>query len=345
MKLIPFLAAAGVSLLAAATPLAVSASTVVPDHVVIVIFENHSYADIIGNPAAPNFNALATAGANIVAAARDPAAVTSGSHAVRHPSQPNYLELYSGSNQGVIQDGRPGTSAEPFSVPPPWNTPNLGAALRNAGFSFAIYSESLPSVGFDGDAATTVPGQNQYERKHNPAANWVNDANPTGNYLASSVNQPFSTFQAIGASAGSFAGLPTVSIVVPNEQNDMHDGTIAQADAWLKTNILDTYLAWANTHHSLLIVTFDEDGNNTVTNQIPTIFAGPMVKAGNYTETNLNRANPYLASPTELGIQTPTYTAMNHFNVLSTLESFYRLAPIGGSVNRPPVSDVFLATP
>ena len=345
MKSISSLVAAGVSLLATAATHTVSASTVVPDHVVIVVFENHTYADIIGNPAAPNFTALAAAGANIVAAALDPTAIASGSHAVRHPSQPNYLELYSGNNQGVIQDGRPGTSAEPFSVPPPWNTPNLGAALRNAGFSFATYSESLPSVGFDGDAATTVPGQNQYQRKHNPAANWENDANPTGNYLPSSVNQPFSAFQAIGSSAGSFAGLPTVSLVVPNEQNDMHDGTIAQADAWLKTNILDPYLAWANTHHSLRIVTFDEDGNNTVTNQIPTIFAGPMVKAGNNTEANLNRANPYLGSPTEPGIQTPTYTAMNHFNVLSTIEDFYHIAPIGGSVNRPPVSDVFLASP
>jgi phosphatidylinositol-3-phosphatase len=332
------------SLFAAATP-TVSAGPLVPDHIVIVVFENHSYADIIGNPSAPNFTALAAAGANIVAAPLDPAAITSGSHAVRHPSQPNYLELYSGSSQGVIQDGRPGTSAEPFSSPPPWNTPNLGAALRNAGFSFATYSESLPSVGFDGDAATTVPGQNQYQRKHNPAANWVNDANPTGNYLPSSVNQPFSTFQTIGASAGGFAGLPTVSLVVPNEQDDMHDGTIGQADAWLKTNILDPYLTWANAHNSLLIVTFDEDGNNTPTNQIPTIFAGPMVKPGNYTEAQLNLANPYLVSPTEPGVQTPTFTAMNHFNVLSTLEDFYVLAHLGGSINRPPVTDIFLAAP
>jgi len=338
MKLQSFLTAAS---LASVTLLAPTLTAVVPDHIVIVIFENHTYSDIIGNPAAPNFTALAAAGANIVAASLDPAATTTGSHAVRHPSQPNYLELYSGDNQGVIQDGRPGTTDEPFTVPPPWNTPNLGALLRNAGHTFATYSESLPSVGFDGDAATTVPGQNQYERKHNPAANWVNDANPTGNYLPSSVNQPFSTFQAIGASTGSFAGLPTVSLVVPNEQDDMHDGSIAHADAWLKANILDTYFAWAKGHHSLLIVTFDEDGNNTPTNQIPTIFAGPMIRRGRYTESNLNASNPYLGLPGDPGIVTPTGTAMNHFNVLSTIEDFYGLAHIGGSIGRPAVSDVF----
>src|SRR2546423_6664013 len=122
------------------------------DHIVVVIEENHSFGDVIGSSAAPNINALAASGANIVNAANDPQGNISGSHAVRHPSQPNYLELYSGSNQGVLTDSHPGTSSEPLSSPPPFNTPNLGAELRNAGFSFATYSENLPSVGFDGDS-------------------------------------------------------------------------------------------------------------------------------------------------------------------------------------------------
>src|SRR3954453_6651152 len=143
-----------------------------PDHVVIVILENKSFGQIIGNPAAPNINALAAEGASIVNAASDPNALTSGSHALRHPSQPNYLELFSGNHQGVLADGRPGTSAEPLSAPLPFNTPNLAASLIAAGYTFATYSEGLPSVGFNGDTASDLPGQNQYERKHNPAANW-----------------------------------------------------------------------------------------------------------------------------------------------------------------------------
>jgi hypothetical protein len=101
--------------------------------VVVVIFENHSYAQIIGNPQAPNFNALGAHGANFLPAPNDPTGVMSGSHAVRHPSQPNYLEFYSGNNQGTIQDGRPGTQDEPFTTALPFTTPNLGAALRSAG--------------------------------------------------------------------------------------------------------------------------------------------------------------------------------------------------------------------
>jgi hypothetical protein len=304
------------------------------DHIVVVIEENHSFGDIIGNSAAPNINALAATGANIVNASNDPQGNMTGSHAVRHPSQPNYLELYSGSSQGTIQDGHPGSSTEPFSSPPPFTTPNLGAALRNGGFSFATYSQTLPSVGFDGDSF------GEYMRKHNPVTNWMNDTSPTANQLPSTVNQPFTTFQNIVNSPGGFANLPTVAFVVPDQTYDMHDGTIQQADDWLKANIIDTYLPWAITHNSLLIVIWDEDGDNTATNQIPTIFAGAKVKPGNYTETNLNANNPDVAT-TDPGIQTPTGTAMDHFNVLSTIEEVYGLAHIGGSLNRLPVSDIF----
>src|SRR5436309_5334248 len=143
-----------------------------PDHVVVVIMENKSFGQIIGNPAAPNINALAAEGASIVNAASDPNALTSGSHALRHPSQANYLELFSGNNQGVLSDGRPGTSSEPASAALPFNTPNLAAWLIAAGLSFATYSEDLPSVGFDGDSYSTDPTKTQYQRKHNPVANW-----------------------------------------------------------------------------------------------------------------------------------------------------------------------------
>jgi hypothetical protein len=58
-----------------------------PDHVVFVIFENTSAGSIIGNPSAPYFNQLASTGANFT-----------NYFAIEHPSQPNYLDLFSGSN-------------------------------------------------------------------------------------------------------------------------------------------------------------------------------------------------------------------------------------------------------
>ncbi|RPH78538.1 MAG: acid phosphatase, partial [Nitrospiraceae bacterium] len=51
-----------------------------PDHIVIVIEENHSYSQIIDSPDAPYINKLAAQGA-----------VFTQSFGVTYPSQPNYL--------------------------------------------------------------------------------------------------------------------------------------------------------------------------------------------------------------------------------------------------------------
>src|SRR5262245_37258153 len=79
-----------------------------PDHVVIAIEENRAYSQIIGSSAAPYINSLATQGA-----------LMTNSFAIEHPSEPNYLDLFSGSNQGVTDDSCPHT----------FSTPNLGGEL------------------------------------------------------------------------------------------------------------------------------------------------------------------------------------------------------------------------
>ncbi len=260
-----------------------------PDHVVMVIEENHSYQEIIGSASAPYINSLAD-GPN--------AALFTKSYAVEHPSQPNYLDLFSGSNQGVTSDNVPANL--------PFTTANLGAELIAQGYSFGGYSESMPSVGFQGSSYTTVPGQNQYVSKHNP---WVDWQNATSNAVPASDNMPLTSFPA------NFSALPTFSIIVPNEQDDMHDGTISEGDTWLKNN-LASYVQWAQTHNSLLIVTFDED-DSSETNQIPTLLVGPMVKQGQYNEQ------------------------INHYNVLRTLEDMYGLPYAGNSATAATISDVW----
>ena len=139
--------AVAIAVLAAAAIPTDAAALPTPDHVVVVILENHSYGQIVGSADAPFINQLAAQGANFTNdPTLDPGALRSGSHATDHPSQPNYLELYSGSTQGTVQDGYPGSSSEPFSSAPPFTTPNLGAALFSAGYTFGSYSESLPAV-------------------------------------------------------------------------------------------------------------------------------------------------------------------------------------------------------
>lgn len=251
-----------------------------PDHVVVVIEENHSFSSIIGSSSAPYINALATSGATFT-----------NSFAISHPSEPNYLALFSGSTQGITDDSCPNT----------FSGPDLGGNLIRAHLSFGGYSESLPSVGYIG---CQFPGSGAlYARKHNP---WVNFTD-----VPPSDNLPLTSFPT------RYDALPTISMVVPNLQNDMHDGSIQQGDAWLQQNI-SGYVQWAKTHNSLLIVIWDEDDGGAA-NQIPTIIVGPMVKIGQYTQT------------------------ITHYNILRTLEDMYRLPYANDSATVSPISNCWRA--
>lgn len=221
-----------------------------PNHVVFVIEENHSRSEIIGNSNAPYINRLAHEGTHF-----------SHSYAVEHPSQPNYLDLFSGTNHGVTSDSCPHT----------FSAPNLASELIAKHLSFGGYSEDLPSIGYTGcnNAPWWRPWGATYARKHSP---WVNFTN-----VPASDNMPFQRFPT------DFTKLPTVSFVIPNLKHDMHSGSVKAADTWLHKNI-GPYVKWAKTHNSLLILTWDEN-DNTKGNHITTIFAGPMIRQGTYSKS------------------------------------------------------------
>jgi phosphatidylinositol-3-phosphatase len=264
------------------------------DHVVVVIEENRSYDDILG-PGSPAafIQELAAAGASFTRA-----------YAITHPSEPNYLALFSGSTHGVRTD------LVPAGIP--FTGPNLAAELAARGLTFAGYSQSLPYAGFDGTHYSTVPRENQYMRKHNPWCNWQSP-HPGPNQLSPQVNLPFEHRFPTGADDG-FARLPTVAFVVPDEQCDMHDGTVAAADDWLRRN-LGAYARWAPAHRSLLILTWDED-RGTPLNRIPTIFFGARVRPGEYAER------------------------VDHYRVLRTIEDLFGLDHAGAGAIAP-LTDIF----
>lgn len=217
-----------------------SPSGLPPAHTVIVVLENHAYGEIIGSPQAPFLNALAHQGALFTA-----------SYAQTHPSQPNYLALFSGSTQGVTGD----------SCPQRFSAPNLASELIAAGLSFAGYAEGLPATG------SPVCAAGRYARRHVPWADFSN--------VPASASRPFSRFP-----RGHYTRLPTVSFVIPDVCHDMHSCPVSSGDHWLQAD-LGGYARWAMTHDSLLIVTFDEN-DGSAGNRIPTIFAGQVVRPGPY---------------------------------------------------------------
>jgi phosphatidylinositol-3-phosphatase len=231
-----------------------------PDHVVVVVMENHSFSEIIDSSEAPFIADLAKQGA-----------IFTHSFAVAHPSQPNYFALFSGSTHGI-------TDNNVYAL----HAPTLAGALRTAGKSFVGYVEQGSP------------------RKHRP---WQTFADAQG------VEQNLAAFPS------DFTKLPTISFVIPNNDHDMHDGSIEQGDAWLKRH-LGPYAEWCATHNDLFILTFDED-NGRENNQILTLLVGGSVKPGQYDER------------------------VTHYRLLRTLEAMHGVSPLGHRTAETPITYVW----
>lgn len=248
-----------------------------PDHVVVVIEENRSFANVMHKRNSASYiHALAKRGV-----------LFTQSYGITHPSQPNYLALFSGATHGILSN----------SCPHRLDSDNLATRLLDSGLSFVSFSESLPQIG------DKVCKSGAYQRKHNPMVNWQDTR------LPANMNQRFSDFPQ------DFSKLPTVAFVIPDQDNDMHDGSFAQADTWLETHI-KPYVEWAMQNNSLLILTWDE-GSYTGDNRIATILIGPMLQAGSSEQV------------------------INHYNVLRTLLEFYNLPALGESREAAAISGVW----
>jgi hypothetical protein len=246
-----------------------------PDHVVIVMLENKRYDAVVGNSKTPWITALARHSANML-----------DFRAETHPSQPNYLALFSGSTQGVTDNACPHDVGA---------RPNLGRQLIDAGHTFTGYSEDLPHAGFEGCS------YRKYVRRHNP---WVNFSN-----IPSRSNLPYASFPS------DFRRLPTVAFVTPNLCHDMHDCPKAYGDEWLRKQFTP-YIAWAKTHNSLFVLSFDED-NRTGGNRIATIVAGAGVRPGQYRDRD------------------------DHYDLLHTLQTMYGLPHTGIARHRNGLPDIW----
>ncbi|HEY3858714.1 MAG TPA: alkaline phosphatase family protein [Gammaproteobacteria bacterium] len=255
---------------------AVAAKLPRAQHVVLVIEENRSLVNMHGAAEVPYLNQLAGEGA-----------LLTNYYAIMHPSEPNYVALFSGDTQGVKDD----------SCPHAYQKPNLADALAAKKVSFAIYSENLPSVGFAGCGSD----DKLYRRKHNPVPDFTT--------VPADDNRPFSDFPS------DYSKLPAVSFVVPNMMDDMHDGTPAQADAWLKDK-LEGYKQWAMQNHSLLIITFDED-DGADNNRVMTIVLGQDVKPGKYDQK------------------------LNHYDLLRMLTDMYGAAPVAAAAQAKGIGDIW----
>ncbi|MBV8445899.1 MAG: hypothetical protein JOZ92_08300 [Candidatus Dormibacteraeota bacterium] len=204
-------------------PLPAGASST-PAHVLVIVEENRSAGEVLGSAQAPYLTSLA----NTYGLAQN-------AYGQSHPSLPNYLELISGSTQGVSDDG----TGYVFSAP------TLAGQLSAAGIGWRAYMEGVPSACYHG-----VSG-NGYAKKHDPFM-----------YFAQILDNPAQCdnvvpYAQLSTDLGDGTAPPFLWIT-PNLCDDGHDCSTATMDAWLGAQLPVVLRSSWFADHGVVIITWDE---------------------------------------------------------------------------------------
>lgn len=244
----------------ASAQVTVNVTAMVPEHkhVALIVEENHSYSQVIGNSGMPFLNQLAQQGA-----------LATGYYANIHGSLRDYFELTAGQFLVSSGDYNGYITAD-----------NIAAHLIDKGKTWKSYAEALPYAGYTG--YNVYP----YEKDHNPFAYFTDlayDPSQAANIV------PFSQL----AADMQQDNLPNLIYIAPDAQHDAHDcptkasctdqDKLAAADQWLKTNVEPLLENDDFKNNGLLLITFDESvtgDNENGGGHVILIAVGPKVRSG-----------------------------------------------------------------
>ncbi len=249
-------------------------------HVYVILMENHEYSSIVGASSAPYINSLIAK-----------YGLATSYDATNHPSEPNYIALTSGGTQGVTDDGVHNLKAN-----------NIFQQVAASGRTWHAYEQGYPGNCFTGASSGAVvdgPGlSGSYVRKHNPAMSYTGiSGNP-----ASCAN--ITNLASFDPAAANF------EFITPNLMNDMHDGSIAQGDAFLRAFVpaITTSAAFAN---SVVFITWDEGSSG--------------VGGGGHVAT--------IAITSNMTAGFKDTTAASHYSMLRTIEQAWGLPLLGSAAS------------
>lgn len=249
------------------------------------------------------------------------------------PSQPNYIAMTSGGTQNIHDNANHDIDAD-----------HIGAALNDAGVTWKIYAEDLPSPNYTSSTCfkgASYPSYNGYQRKHEPFISYKN------------VQNDFEQCKKI-VNANTFytdldTNLASVSFYIPNQINDGHNGSLQEriinANAFL-SKMLGTDpktgepLANADkapfkrfmSNGGLLVIAFDEPSvTGNPDNSMYMLLAGKMIKSGAYPDhqgKNAPRCYPDVSQqtiyPKDLNGDYAPFNC-NHYNLIKLIESNWNL--------------------
>lgn len=206
------------------------------DHLFLIVLENRSYRQVIGNPNMPELNRLAKR-----------YGLAADAHGVAHPSLPNYVALISGGTWGSHSDD----ASQRF------DHPTIAGQLEAKGLSWKAYMQGLPSPGFKGQVAGK--GAPLYAKKHDPFLLFPR--------IADDPARAAHVVPLVQLGSDLETGhVPSFAFIVPDQCHDMH-GTAAcgggpaldrAGDAFVKTWVDDIMASSAWTGNAAIVITFDE---------------------------------------------------------------------------------------
>jgi hypothetical protein len=194
--------------------------------------------------------------------------------AISHPSLPNYIALTSGSDQGISDDSDPSSHR--------LNVPSIFSQLP--GGASRSLEQGMPSNCATGDSGG-------YAVRHNPETYYTNLGRECSRY-----NVPFGAKPDLSA---------RFTFVTPNLINDMHDGSIADGDRFLKSYV-PALMATRQyrSRNTVIFIVWDEN-EGTSGNRVPCIVMSPFthgVRDGtHYTHSSLLRTTEALLGVPLLG--------------------------------------------
>ncbi len=217
-------------------------------------------------------------------------------HAVGLPSLPNYLGLTGGSTFGHSSDCL--VSACPVT------SKNIADELESAGYTWKAYMESM------GNACSTVD-TTSYRQKHNPFVYYTDVYGNTSRCSSHDVD-----YNNLAADLSN--NTADYSFITPNMTDDMHSGTVAQGDSWLKSNVPPIMNSAAYKSNGLLVIVWDSalDKEGTATSS-PAILISPLSK------------------------QLTSTTKETHYSLLRSIEDNFGLPYLGKSSTAVDMSEYF----
>lgn len=281
--------------LSAANPCVGAAAPAQWKHIVVLVFENKKYDQVIGK--ASYITSLSQRCATVTNW-KDADTRVDGFEDADYHSKPGYATLTSGlspSIHGLLDDNYETTTS----------VDNIFHQLYQAGNSFKDYYDADAggcSVRFEGDY-------------HDPIRYYTNIAD-----ICNEHDVPLANFMT-DVNSGN---LPTFSFLLPSNNHNMHNNSIADGDAYAK-NLLEPLLnsqTYARGDVAIFFLWDEADSNKNDQSTIPNVLVAPSIKPG--TIITGQSGNP-----------------ISHFSALRTWEEMLGLPLLGDTPRAPSLLPFF----